>query len=162
MLSIFCDLSILIFPRLLALFGERVTMQFLSQSMGWLDCIILAMGPLGIITTIVSAIRVDGPPWLKAIIGRSRENLSAAEMELMSSTSDETCELWNGSDVVRCQGVAPVTEFICLVSKGTGKSIERIRFMDLSDAINEGLVNKQGTSFTLAKSTYREVLLTDF
>ncbi|KIL86203.1 hypothetical protein FAVG1_10600 [Fusarium avenaceum] len=101
------------------------------------------MGPLGIITTIVSAIRVDGPPWLKAIIGRSRENLSAAEMELMSSTSDETCELWNGSDVVRCQGVAPVTEFICLVPKKRGKGIERIRFMDLSDAIDEGLVDKQ-------------------
>lgn len=121
--------------------------------MGWLDCIILAMGPLGIITTIVSAIRVDGPPWLKAIIGRSRENLSAAEMELMSSTSNETCELWNGSDVVRCQGVAPVTEFICLVPKKRGKGIERIRFMDLSDAIDEGLVDKQGTSFALEKST---------
>ncbi|KAI6774838.1 hypothetical protein HG530_001596 [Fusarium avenaceum] len=101
------------------------------------------MGPLGIITTIVSAIRVDGPPWLKAIIGRSRENLSAAEMELMSSTSNETCELWNGSDVVRCQGVAPVTEFICLVPKERGENIERIRFMDLTEAIDKGLVNKQ-------------------
>ncbi|KAH6956200.1 hypothetical protein DER45DRAFT_566303 [Fusarium avenaceum] len=136
--NLFSDLA-----PLLALFGERVTLQFLSQSMGWLDCIILAMGPIGIITTIVSSIRVDGPPYLKAIIGRSRENLSAAEMELMSSTSNETCELWNGSDVVRCQGVAPVTEFICLVPKGTGKGIKRIRFMDLRDAIDEGLVNKQ-------------------
>ncbi|KAH7236545.1 hypothetical protein BKA59DRAFT_549235 [Fusarium tricinctum] len=139
--NLFSDLA-----PLLALFGERVTMQFLSQSMGWLDCVILAMGPLGIITTIVSAIRVDGPPWLKAIIGRSRENLSAAEMELMSSTSDETCELWNGSDVVRCQGVAPVTEFICLVPKERWKGIERIRFVDLSEAIDEGLVHKQDSN----------------
>lgn len=89
-------------------------MQFLSQSLGWADCIILAMAPLGVITIIVSAIRVDGPPWLKAIIGRSRENRSVAEMELMSSTSEETCELWNGDDIVRCQGLAPVKEFICL------------------------------------------------
>ncbi|KAG8356569.1 hypothetical protein FVEN_g5726 [Fusarium venenatum] len=73
------------------------------------------MAPIGIVTTIVSAIRVSGPPWLKAVIGRSRENLSAAEMELMSSTSQETCELYNGLDVVRCQGLAPVKEIICLL-----------------------------------------------
>ncbi|KAH7253625.1 uncharacterized protein BKA55DRAFT_343252 [Fusarium redolens] len=54
--NMFSDLA-----PLLALFGERVTMQFLSQSMGWADCIILAVAPLGNITTIVSAIRVDGP-----------------------------------------------------------------------------------------------------
>ncbi|KAH7178134.1 hypothetical protein DER46DRAFT_590635 [Fusarium sp. MPI-SDFR-AT-0072] len=92
--------------------------------MGWADCIILAVAPFGIITTIVSAIRVDGPPWFKAIIGRSRENLSVAEMELMSSTSQETCELWNRRDVVRCQGKAPVTEFICLVPVKGGGTIK--------------------------------------
>ncbi|SCN86299.1 uncharacterized protein FFB20_07600 [Fusarium fujikuroi] len=136
--NLFSDLA-----PLLALFGERVTMQFLSQSMGWADCIILAVAPLGIITTIVSAIRVDGPAWLKAIIGRSRENLSAAEMELMSSTSQETCELWNERDVVRCQGKAPVTEFICLAPpKGDGV-IKRIRFLTLSEAIDQKLVQKQ-------------------
>ncbi|UZP45130.1 hypothetical protein NXS19_012942 [Fusarium pseudograminearum] len=116
--NLFSDLA-----PLLVLFGERVTMQFLSQSMGWSDCIILAMAPLGIITTIVSAIRVGGPPWLKALIGRSRENTSAVEMELMSSTSHETCELWNGSDVVRCQGLAPVKEFICLIPKGESTTL---------------------------------------
>ncbi|KAF5653881.1 ankyrin repeat [Fusarium sp. NRRL 25303] len=136
--NLFSDLA-----PLLALFGERVTMQFLSQSMGWADCIILAVAPLGIITTIVSAIRVDGPPWLKAIIGRSRENLSAAEMELMSSTSQETCELWNGRDVVRCQGKAPVTEFICLAPVAGSGTIKRIRFMKLSEAIDQKLVRKQ-------------------
>ncbi|KAF5712779.1 ankyrin repeat [Fusarium mundagurra] len=137
--NLFSDLA-----PLLALFGERVTMQFLSQSMGWADCIILAVAPLGIITTIVSAIRVDGPAWLKAIIGRSRENLSSAEMELMSSTSQETCELWNGRDVVRCQGKAPVTEFICLAPVNSGGTIKRIRFMKLSEAIEQKLVIKQG------------------
>jgi hypothetical protein len=44
----------------LALFGERVTMQFMSQSTGWFDNIVLAMAPRGIITTIVGAIRVGG------------------------------------------------------------------------------------------------------
>lgn len=101
--------------RLLALFGERVTMQFMSQSLGWADNIVLAMVPLGIITIIISAIRVGGPGFLKALIGRARENLAVAEQELMSSTSTEVCELWNGREVVRCMGSAPVAEFICLL-----------------------------------------------
>ncbi|KAH7318070.1 hypothetical protein B0I35DRAFT_478607 [Stachybotrys elegans] len=92
--NLFSDLA-----PLLALFGERVTMQFMSQSMGWADNFILAMAPLGIITAVVSAIRVGGPSWLKAIIGRARENLAAAEADLMSSTSEEVCELWNGREV---------------------------------------------------------------
>ena len=46
---------------LLALFGERVTTQFMSQSMGWADSIILAMAPLGVVTAVVAAIRVGGP-----------------------------------------------------------------------------------------------------
>ncbi|KAJ3455528.1 hypothetical protein MRS44_017010 [Fusarium solani] len=74
-------------------------MQFMSQSMGWADNIIFAMAPLGIITAIVGAIRVGGPSWLKAIIGRARENLATAEMDLMSSTSKEVCELWNRQEV---------------------------------------------------------------
>ncbi|CAI0644415.1 unnamed protein product [Colletotrichum noveboracense] len=54
--NLFSDLA-----PLLTLFGERVTMQFLSQSLGFADCIILAVAPLGIMTIIVSAIRVGGP-----------------------------------------------------------------------------------------------------
>ncbi|KAI1632668.1 hypothetical protein F4809DRAFT_653140 [Biscogniauxia mediterranea] len=90
-------------------------MQYMSQATGLADCILLAMAPLGIITTIVSAIRVGGPTWLKAVVGRARENLSAAEIELMSSTSKEACELWNGRNVIRCQGSARIWQFICLV-----------------------------------------------
>ncbi|CAH0036540.1 unnamed protein product [Clonostachys rhizophaga] len=115
--NLFSDLA-----PLLALFGERVTMQFISQSMGWADNLILAMGPIGIITIIISAIRVGGPKWLKALVGRARENLAAAEMELLSSTSKEVCELWNGSEVVRCMGKCSLTEFIILVpTKGINK-----------------------------------------
>lgn len=90
-------------------------MQFMSQSLGWEDCVILAMAPLGIITILVSAIRVGGPTWLKAVVGRARENISAAEMELMSSTSKEVCELYNDQTIVRCQGSTPVWEFIYLI-----------------------------------------------
>lgn len=103
--------------RLLALFGERVTTQFMSQALGWADNIIIAMVPLGIVTIIVSAIRVGGPVWLKAIVGRAMENRAAAEVELMSSTSYEVSELWNGQKIVRVAGQAPIVEFICLLSR---------------------------------------------
>ncbi|KAG8533606.1 uncharacterized protein KY384_001346 [Bacidia gigantensis] len=86
---------------LLTLFGELATKQFLSVSMGWADNILLAMGPIGIITIVVSAIRIGGSRAFKAIIGRSREARVTAEQEFLSSTSDEVCELWSGRGVVR-------------------------------------------------------------
>ncbi|KAF7565609.1 hypothetical protein PtrM4_050430 [Pyrenophora tritici-repentis] len=55
---------------LLTLFGEQVTKQFLTMSLGWADNILLAVGPLGIITIIVSAIRVGRVSILKALVGR--------------------------------------------------------------------------------------------
>jgi hypothetical protein len=70
------------------------------------------MAPLGIITAIVGAIRVGGPPWLKAVIGRARENRAAPEVELMSSTSHEVCELWNGQAVVRMVGRPEVQQLV--------------------------------------------------
>ncbi|PNP60633.1 hypothetical protein FNYG_14636 [Fusarium nygamai] len=123
-------------------------MQFMSQSMGWADNIVLAMAPLGIITAIVSAIRVGGPSWLKAIIGRARENLAVAEADLMSSTSKEVCELWNGQEVVRCMGSAPVSEFICLLpttrQKNAAERYSDVKIMDLETAIKEKYLNETG------------------
>lgn len=83
--------------------------------MGWADHVIFAMAPLGIITAIVGAIRVSGPRWLKAIVGRARENRAIAEVEMMSSTSDEVCELYNGQQVVRIMGSPKVKELIRIV-----------------------------------------------
>jgi len=119
-------------------------MQFMSQSMGWADNIILAMAPLGIITAIVGAIRVGGPSWLRAIIGRARENLAAAEAELMSSTSEEVCELWNGQDVVRSMGAAPISEFICLLPTSISSSGNDLEVMVLKEAVKEGYLEDIG------------------
>lgn len=63
--NLFSDLA-----PLLTLLGEQVTKQFVCMSMGWTDDVLLAMGPLGIITIIVSAVRVGGGRKLKALIGR--------------------------------------------------------------------------------------------
>lgn len=101
----------------IALFGEQVTKQFMSQSMGVADNIIFAVAPLGIITAIVGAIRVGGPKVLTAIIGRARESRSAVEIELMSSTSTDVCEMWDGKGVVRALGAAPIVELIYLIPR---------------------------------------------
>ncbi|KKP07506.1 hypothetical protein THAR02_00427 [Trichoderma harzianum] len=128
---------------IIALFGERVVMQFMSQAMGIADCILLAVAPIGAITTVVSAIRVAGPAWLKSFIGRARENLSAAEIDVMSSTSKEACELWNGHSVVRCPGSADIYQFICLLpDKSDAESLSqkevRIRYEKLENVEGEG------------------------
>ena len=76
--------------------------------------VVFAMAPLGIITAFVCAIRVGGPNWLKALVGRARENIAAAEVEVMSSTSHEVCELWNGKAIVRTVGRPMVKQLIYL------------------------------------------------
>ncbi|PMB64524.1 hypothetical protein BM221_009363 [Beauveria bassiana] len=141
--NLFTDLA-----PLLALFGERVTQQFMSQSTGWADPILLSMAPLGIITAIVGAIRVGGPPWLKAVIGRARENFAVVESELLSSTSNEACEVWNGREIVRIMGKPPIMEFICLVRKNdpnlsmnSGRRMN-VNFMTMDDAIEQGLIKR--------------------
>lgn len=102
-------------------------MQFLSQVTGWADIIIFAMAPLGIITAVVSAIRVSGPSWLKAIIGRAMESRAVVEAELMSSTSSEVCELWNGHEIVRIAGEGPICEFVVLFSEGDCDNVDRVK-----------------------------------
>ncbi|CAG7561156.1 unnamed protein product [Fusarium equiseti] len=100
------------------------------------------MAPLGIITILVSAIRVGGPLWLKAMVGRAKENVSDIEIELMSSTSREVCDLYNGASIVRSQGTAPVWEYICLFPKGSAASSpdedSQLRFLTLNQAVKDG------------------------
>ncbi|KAF8244011.1 hypothetical protein K440DRAFT_526639, partial [Wilcoxina mikolae CBS 423.85] len=95
---------------LLALFGDQFAKQFMSQSMSSTEDIIFACAPLGILTAIVGAIRVGGPTSFKAIIGRTTEPKGMVEMELLSSTSTDVCELWDGEGFVRIMGASPVIE----------------------------------------------------
>ena len=110
----------------------------MSQSLGWLDNIIFSMAPLGILTAIVGAIRVGGPTWLKAVIGRAREDRATAEAELMSSTSSEVCELWDGGQIVRFIGSVPVQSLIYVPREDGGGDIyslaEALRNGDLMEA----------------------------
>ena len=97
---------------LLALFGEGVTKQYLSESLTLLDNFIFAMAPLGIITAVISAIRVCGESSLRAFIGRAQEGRGAAEAELCSSTSLDVCELWNNGGYIRAFGRPKILELV--------------------------------------------------
>ncbi|KAF7556041.1 hypothetical protein G7Z17_g1724 [Cylindrodendrum hubeiense] len=97
---------------ILALFGERVTTQFLSQSFSIYDCIIFAVCPIGIVTAAVSAIRAAAPNSWRTLIGRAMESRATVELELLSSTSTDVCELWSGSALVRVMGSPEILELL--------------------------------------------------
>ncbi|EZG10555.1 hypothetical protein H106_00608 [Trichophyton rubrum CBS 735.88] len=97
---------------LIALFGEAPTKQYLSECLTKTDIFIFSMAPLGIITTIVSAIRVCGTPSLRAFIGRAQEGAGNAEAELCSSTSREDCELYNNGGIARVFGRPKLLEIV--------------------------------------------------
>ena len=84
----------------------------MSESLVWLDHLIFAMVPLGIVAAITGAIRVQGPSLAKAFIGRVRENTAQVEFELMSSTSHEVGEAFNGKGIVRVLGKPTVATFL--------------------------------------------------
>ncbi|KKK19180.1 hypothetical protein ARAM_003200 [Aspergillus rambellii] len=97
---------------LISLFGERLTKQFLSESTGLLDNIIFALSPLGILTALVSVIRVCGSPSLRALIGRAQEAPGEAENELLSCVSETTAELFNDGGISRVLGRPRILEVV--------------------------------------------------
>ncbi|KAK5989716.1 hypothetical protein PT974_07975 [Cladobotryum mycophilum] len=97
---------------IISLFGEQVTKQFLTESTTSLDYVLFAMAPLGVLTAVVSVIRVRGSSTLKSIIGRAREPHALAEVELCSSTSQDVCELWSNGGICRVFGRPKILEFM--------------------------------------------------
>lgn len=126
--NLFSDLA-----PILTLFGEQVAKQFLSECMGWADNILFAVAPLGVITGIISAIRVGGPPWLKAIVGRAREGRADVELELMSSNSLDVGEMWNGQTIVRVLGTPSIFQLIYSAGETTGEPAEYIKTLRQED-----------------------------
>ncbi|KAL7925582.1 hypothetical protein ACQKWADRAFT_284464 [Trichoderma austrokoningii] len=97
---------------ILALFGDQTTKQYLSESITVLDHYIFSIAPIGILTAVVSAIRVCGSPSLRAFIGRSQEGGGDAEAELCSSTSRDVCELYNNGGIARVFGRPKILEVV--------------------------------------------------
>ncbi|KAJ3532020.1 hypothetical protein NM208_g8622 [Fusarium decemcellulare] len=97
---------------LLTLFGDAITKQYLSESTSFLDYLIFAMGPIGVLTAIVSTIRVCGHSSLRAFVGRSQEGEGTIEAELCTSTSRDVCELFNRGGIARVLGRPVVLELV--------------------------------------------------
>lgn len=97
---------------LIALFGESPTKQYLSECVSPIDIFIFSLAPLGIITTLVSAIRVGGSPSLRAFIGRAQEGGGNIEAELCSSTSRDVCEMYNNGGIARVFGRPKILEVV--------------------------------------------------
>ncbi|KAF4419069.1 ankyrin repeat-containing domain-containing [Fusarium acutatum] len=97
---------------ILSLFGEQITKQYLSESIQPIDYFIFALAPIGILTAVVSAIRVCGSPSLRAFIGRAQEGGGSAEAELCSSTSRDVCELYNNGGIARVFGRPKILEIV--------------------------------------------------
>lgn len=97
---------------LISLFGESPTKQFLSESVSSIDILIFALAPLGILTTVVSAIRVGGSSSLRAFVGRAQEGGGNIEAELCSSTSRDVCEMYNNGGIARVFGRPKILEIV--------------------------------------------------
>src|SRR3569833_3283684 len=80
---------------LVALFGENITRQYISESTSFLDYFIFSMAPMGIVTTITSVIRVCGDSSLRAFIGRAQKNKKTNKAELCTASSRDVCELFH-------------------------------------------------------------------
>ncbi|KAL7807929.1 hypothetical protein V8C44DRAFT_359927 [Trichoderma aethiopicum] len=130
----------------LAPFADRFTMQFLSQSFTTSDYILAAVKCVGPLTTIVSAIRAGGPQWLRSMIGRATENTAVVEQDVMSSTSKDVCELYNGTAVVRCPGQAPVYEFILLTYGDDVPQTTKTREKSMKEIVEQGYMIKGSSS----------------
>jgi ankyrin repeat protein len=136
---------------LLALFGEQVAIDFMAGSLSWTEDIIFAMGALGVITAMVGAIRVGGPVWLKAIIGRARESRADIEMELLSSTSHDVCEAWNGQAIVRLVGTPSIVELIFSTELGDEASNDsRHEIRSVTEALEDGILQENPDTMAAA------------
>ncbi|MAB46854.1 MAG: hypothetical protein CMN67_15820 [Sphingomonadaceae bacterium] len=58
---------------------------------------------------------------MRSVLRRARENRAAAELEFLSSTSHEVCELWNGNSIVRTME-RPLVAQIVAVEKEMGNA----------------------------------------
>ncbi|KAB8073732.1 hypothetical protein BDV29DRAFT_175032 [Aspergillus leporis] len=122
---------------LITLFGERLTTQFLSESISLLDNFIFALAPLGILTAAVSAIRVCGNSSLRAFIGRAQEGPGDAEHELLSCVSETTAELFNNSGISRVFGRPRLLEVVVWKEKDPISKEGHWKIGTLRDALQQ-------------------------
>lgn len=133
---------------MIALFGERLTKQFLSESISLLDNIIFALSPLGVLTAVVSVIRVCGSSSLKAFIGRAQEGPAEAESELLPCVSQSTAELFNDGGISRVFGRPKIVEIVAWETKDPSTGERAVEFGTLRDALRKQAWSVKGSGLT--------------
>ncbi|KAJ5377374.1 uncharacterized protein N7496_004783 [Penicillium cataractarum] len=133
---------------LITLFGERLTKQFLSESISLLDNIIFALSPLGVLTAVVSVIRVCGGSSLRAFIGRAQEGPAEAESELLSCVSESTAELFNEGGISRVFGRPKIVEIVMWEEENSQDGEKSIEIGTLRDALKKRAWSAQGSGLS--------------
>jgi len=88
---------------------------------------------------VIGAIRIAGPNWLRAVVGRAREGEGVAESEIMSSTSGSVCELWSGRSIVRLLGSPDLLELVYVpYDNNREESLRNVAVFDLAEAVTQG------------------------
>lgn len=96
------------------------------------------MAPLGILTAVVSVIRVCGNSSLRAFIGRAQEGPGEAENELLSCVSETTAEMFNNGGISRVFGRPRLLEIIAWEETDPQTKERSYRIGTLRDALREG------------------------
>lgn len=120
------------------MFGERLTKQFLSESIDILDNVIFALSPLGVLTAVVSVIRICGSSSLKAFVGRAQEGPAEAESELLPCVSASTAELFNDSGVARVYGRPKIVEIVVWEEENDKNGEKFAKIGTIKEALQEG------------------------
>ncbi|KAJ5780546.1 hypothetical protein N7457_005706 [Penicillium paradoxum] len=129
---------------LITLFGERLTKQFLSESISVLDNVIFALSPLGVLTAVVSVIRICGSSSLRAFVGRAQEGPAEAESELLPCVSESTAELFNDGGITRVFGRPKIVEIVAWQDEDPRTGEKSTKFGTLKDALDEKAWTCQG------------------
>lgn len=109
----------------------------MSESIHLIDNVIFALSPLGVLTTVVSVIRVCGGSSLRAFIGRAQEGPAEAESELLSCVSESTAELFNDGGISRVFGRPRVLEVVAWEDETLTEGERSTKFGTLVDAIED-------------------------
>ncbi|KAJ5725848.1 uncharacterized protein N7483_007205 [Penicillium malachiteum] len=134
---------------LITLFGERLTKQFLSESTSLVDNFIFALSPLGVLTAVVSVIRICGSSSLRAFVGRAQEGPAEAEGELLPCVSESTAELFNDGGISRVFGRPRIVEIVAWENEDKNTGEKSIEIGTLRDALATGAWSCKGSGVDL-------------
>jgi ankyrin repeat domain-containing protein 50 len=133
----------------------------MSELITTLDDYIFALAPIGILTALVSIIRICGNSTLRALIGRASEDPGDSELELLSCVSDTTAEVFTESGVARIAGNPKILEVVA--NESGAVSVQKVselagkRWSDLEKdanlpnlSLNKGIKRRAPIWFHLA------------